>query len=91
MHTFYKLEEKYAFFHPLSIIFYPQHDIWAYFCPPPRGRGGGVKQKNIHPWKFDLGIYINTYVHTFNGFKNSLMYVYKNVIIKISPNLLSGI
>jgi len=90
MHTFYKLEEKYAFFNPLSIIFFPQHDIWAYFCPPPRGRGGGSNRKIYTPGNL-IWEYINTYVHTFNGFKNLLMYVYKNVIIKISPNLLSGI
>ena len=43
MHTFNQLGEKYAFppfFYPLSIIFFPQPVIW----------GGGVKQKNIHPW-----------------------------------------
>ena len=39
MHTFYQLGKKYAFpppfFHSLSIIFFPQHVIWSYFCPPP--------------------------------------------------------
>ena len=40
MHTFYPLGKKYAFstlFHSLSIIFFLQHVIWPYFCPPPRG------------------------------------------------------
>ena len=49
MQTFHQLGKNMhfpPFFHPLSIIFFPQHNILSYFCPP----GGGVKQKNIHPW-----------------------------------------
>ena len=52
-----ELEEKYAyflqnafppFFHPLSIIFIPLCDIWAYFCPPRR-RGGGAQTEKYIP------------------------------------------
>ena len=34
------------FFHPLSIIFFPQHVIWPYFL--------GGKQKDIHPCRHTM-------------------------------------
>ena len=33
------------FFHHLSIIFFPQHIIWPYFCPLPRAGGGRQTEK----------------------------------------------
>ena len=38
MHTFYQMWKNVhfpSFFHPLSIIFFPQHVILPYFFPPP--------------------------------------------------------
>ena len=48
MHTFYKLGKKYEFFPLFSSPFnhfFPQHDIWPYFCPPPTGGGSN---RNIY-------------------------------------------
>ena len=51
MHTFYELGKKSnwgkimhfsPFFHPLSIIFFPQHVIWSYFCPPKSAKLGVI-------------------------------------------------
>ena len=55
MLTFYKMHFP-PFFHPLSIIFIPLCDIWAYFCPPRAG--GGLKQKNIHPFTQSCALWI---------------------------------
>ena len=79
------------FFIPFQSFFSPNMifgHIFGFALPP--GAWGGSNRKIYTPGNL-IWEYINTYVHTFNGFKNLLMYVYKNVIIKISPNLLSGI